>query len=42
MSRKFFAGLSPLLAVIAFAVVPAAAQAEPHWYKKARWSAPRT
>ena len=34
MSRKFLAGLAPLLAVIAFAVVPAAAQAEPHWYKK--------
>ncbi len=34
MSRNFTAGLAPLLALIAFAVVPAAAQAEPHWYKK--------
>jgi len=34
MSRKFMAGLAPLLALIAFAIVPAAAQAEPHWYKK--------
>jgi hypothetical protein len=34
MSRKFMTGLAPLLALIAFAVVPAAAQAEPHWYKK--------
>jgi hypothetical protein len=34
MSRSFTAGLAPLLALIAFAVVPAAAQAEPHWYKK--------
>jgi len=34
MSRKFTTGLAPLLALIAFAVVPAAAQAEPHWYKK--------
>jgi hypothetical protein len=34
MSRKSIAGLVPLLALIAFAVVPAAAQAAPHWYKK--------
>jgi hypothetical protein len=34
MSRKSMAGLVPLLALIAFAVVPAAAQAAPHWYKK--------
>ena len=34
MSRKSLACLMPLLAVIAFVVVPAAAQAAPHWYKK--------
>ena len=34
MRKKLFAGIAPLLAVVAFAVVPAAAQAEPHWYKK--------
>ena len=34
MNKKFFAGLVPLLAITAFAVMPAAAQAEPHWYKK--------
>jgi hypothetical protein len=34
MRKKLFAGLAPLLAVTAFAVVPAAAQAAPHWYKK--------
>lgn len=33
MNKKLFASLAPLLAVTAFAVVPAAAQAEPHWYK---------
>jgi hypothetical protein len=33
MNRKL-ALLAPLLAVAAFAVVPAAAQAVPHWYKK--------
>ncbi len=35
MNKKRFAGLAPLLAVTAFAVVSAAAQAAPHWYKKA-------
>jgi hypothetical protein len=34
MIQKRFACLAPLLAVMAFAVVPAAAQAAPHWYKK--------
>jgi hypothetical protein len=34
MNKKLFASLAPLLAVMALAVVPAAAQAEPHWYKK--------
>ena len=33
MNRKLLAGLAPLLAVTAFAVAPAVAQAEPHWYK---------
>src|SRR5665213_753743 len=33
MSKKFLMGLAPLLAVAAFAIVPAAAQAEFHWYK---------
>jgi hypothetical protein len=33
MNRKL-AALAPFLAVVAFAVVPAAAQAVPHWYKK--------
>lgn len=33
MSRKLYAAFVPLLAVIAFAVMPAIAQAEPHWYK---------
>lgn len=34
MRRKFLAGLVPCVAVAAFALAPAAAQAEPHWYKK--------
>ena len=34
MNKKFFASLVPLLAITALAVMPAAAQAEPHWYKK--------
>ncbi|HTR88905.1 MAG TPA: hypothetical protein VMG62_02200 [Solirubrobacteraceae bacterium] len=34
MSRRSTAGLVPLLATIALAVVPAVAQAVPHWYKK--------
>jgi hypothetical protein len=33
MNRKLLAGIAPMLAVVAFAVVPAIAQAEPHWYK---------
>lgn len=32
--RKKFAVLAPLLAIMAFAVIPASAQAVPHWYKK--------
>lgn len=32
--KKQLLGLMPLLAVVAFAAVPAAAQAAPHWYKK--------
>lgn len=34
MKTKLFASLAPLLAIAAFAIVPAAAQAAPHWYKK--------
>jgi hypothetical protein len=34
MRRKLLAGLVPALAVAAFVIVPAAAQAEPHWYKQ--------
>jgi hypothetical protein len=34
MNKKRFAGLLPLLVIMAFAAVPAAAQAAPHWYKK--------
>jgi hypothetical protein len=33
MNRKLLGSLAPLLAVAAFAVAPAVAQAEPHWYK---------
>lgn len=36
MNKKLLAGLAPLLAVTAFAAMPAAAQAEPHWYKKTK------
>src|ERR1017187_8873682 len=32
MSKKLYAALLPLLAVSAFAMAPAVAQAEPHWY----------
>jgi len=32
MNRKFL-GLAPLLAVVAFALMPAAAQAAPHWWQ---------
>jgi hypothetical protein len=34
MRRNLLACVAPLFAVIAFAAVPAAAQAAPHWYKK--------
>jgi hypothetical protein len=33
MSKKLYAALLPLFAVAAFAVMPAVAQAAPHWYK---------
>ncbi|HWX87718.1 MAG TPA: hypothetical protein VNX67_06065 [Solirubrobacteraceae bacterium] len=32
MNRKLLAGLAPLLAIAAFAVMAVAAQAAPHWY----------
>jgi hypothetical protein len=32
MSRKLYAALLPVLAVVAFAAMPAIAQAQPHWY----------
>ena len=32
MSKKTYAAFVPLLAVAAFAVMPAVAQAQPHWY----------
>jgi hypothetical protein len=32
MSKKLYAPLLPFLAVVAFAVIPAVAQAAPHWY----------
>ena len=35
MRKKLF-GLVPLLAITAFAVIPAAAQAAPHWYKQSK------
>jgi hypothetical protein len=34
MQKKLLAGIAPMLAIVAFAVVPAVAQAEPHWYQK--------
>lgn len=34
MNRKLSTGFASLLAIAAFAVVPAVAQAFPHWYKK--------
>jgi hypothetical protein len=34
MRKRFLTGLAPLLVITAFAVVPAAAQAAPHWYNK--------
>jgi hypothetical protein len=33
MSKKIYAALVPLAAVVAFAIAPAVAQAAPHWYK---------
>jgi len=33
MSKKVLISLAPLFATIAFAVLPAAAQASPHWFK---------
>ena len=32
MNKRVLASLAPLLAIMALTVVPAAAQAEPHWY----------
>ncbi len=32
MPKKILISLAPLLAVVAFAIAPAMAQAEPHWY----------
>src|SRR3984893_12872249 len=32
MNKKLLASLAPLLVIMALAVMPAAAQAEPHWY----------
>jgi len=32
VKSKVFIGIAPLLAIAAFAVAPAVAQAEPHWY----------
>ena len=34
MKKKLLVGVAPLLAVASFAIAPAAAQAEPHWYIK--------
>lgn len=36
MRSKLFTGLVPLLAIAAFVIAPAAAQAEPHWYIKGK------
>ncbi len=33
MTRRVLGGLAPLLVIAAFVAMPAAAQAEPHWYK---------
>lgn len=33
LSKRMLAALAPLLAVAAFAVIPAMAQAAPHWYR---------
>jgi len=40
MNMKRFLGFVPLLAVVAFMVIPAAAQAEPHQYKNGEITAP--
>ena len=32
MNRRLLSALVPLLAIVAFVAIPAAAQAEPHWY----------
>ncbi len=32
MTRKVYSAIVPLLAMVAFAVMPVAAQAAPHWY----------
>jgi hypothetical protein len=36
MSKKLYAAFLPLLAVAAFAVMPAVAQAQPHWYSNGK------
>jgi hypothetical protein len=36
MSKKILMSLAPLLAVAAFAVAPAVAQAQPHWYSNGK------
>ena len=40
MNKKLFVSLVPLLAIAAFAVMPAAAQAEPHWYIRGELAGP--
>jgi len=42
MSRKLYAAFVPLFAVAAFAVLPAVAQAQPHWYSNGTRIAYRT
>ena len=32
MNRRLLSALVPLFAIVAFVAIPAAAQAEPHWY----------
>ena len=34
--KKLFTGLIPLLAIAALGMVPAAAQAQPHWYSEGK------
>ena len=36
MNRRLLSALVPLLAIVALAAIPAAAQAEPHWYVKGK------